>query len=293
MKIVVTGGDGQLGSCLKNCFKDHRFFFNKKKLDITNYRVLKKKLKEINPKILINTAAYTDVENAEGNSKKAFLVNKTGPRNLAILCEELSIFLIHISTDFVFNGKSKSSYSPEHKTSPINIYGSSKLAGEIEIKKNNSNYAIIRTSWLYSEYSKNFVKSIINNLKKKIKINVNVDQYGSPTSAHDLAQCIKKIVDYYKKNKIISGIYHFSGKGKTSRYIFAKKINELAFKYKIFSKLGIINPIKNINYESRAKRPLNSYLNSNKLCKLLKVKNLDWLRSLKKVIIKIASNKFN
>lgn len=293
MKIVVTGCDGQLGKVLKFFFKKKSYFFNKQKLDISNFNNLKQKLYEINPKIVVNTAAYTDVENAEKNKKIAFLINKTSVHNLVKVCKSLNIFLIHISTDFVFNGNNFFFYKPEDKTDPINIYGASKLAGENIIKKSKINYLIIRTSWLYSDLGRNFVLSIINNLKKKKIVDVVSNEYGTPTSAYDLALCIKKIINLYSLNKINSGTYHFANQGKCSRYLFAKEIQKLAIKYRFLSKFTKINSLKYRNSKFNVKRPINTALNSNKICELINFKNTHWKKSLAKVIKKISLNSNN
>ena len=262
MRILVTGCNGQLGSEIRKIspeFSDYEFvFLSKKELNISDKKNVLSFFKENSFYALINCAAYTNVNNAEKDIKTAELVNNFGIKNLAIVCRRYSIKLIHISTDYVFDGSKKSPYIETDITNPINAYGTSKLNGELSmISVNPKNSIIIRTSWLYSNYSKNFVKSIISLSKIKSKINVISDQFGSPTNASNLANDVLSLIKKIDNESV--EIYHYSDDGFTSWYKFANEIINLK---KIDIKLSKINSLL---YDSHVKRPKFSALNCTKI----------------------------
>ena len=228
--ILITGSKGQLGLSLKEVFQEHNFsdnlyFVDINELDICNHKNVKDYIVSNKIDVIINCAAFTAVDNAEIELHLAENINHYAVENLAMISKERNIKLIHISTDYVFDGKSNRPYSEEDETIPKTNYGLSKLNGELAIKKiNPRNSIIIRTSWLYSKYSKNFVKNIIKMSKVQSEIDVIIDQVGSPTSAYDLALFIAEAIP--KINNDNPQIYHYSNLGVCSWYDFALAIFE-------------------------------------------------------------------
>ncbi|MBT7236706.1 MAG: dTDP-4-dehydrorhamnose reductase, partial [Gammaproteobacteria bacterium] len=228
--------------------------------------------------IIINCAAYTKVDKAEENQKQANLINHTAVKELATIAKTKNIKLIHISTDFVFNGLNKKPYTENDATSPLNIYGETKLAGEqavMSISKSNS--LIIRTGWLYSEFGNNFVKTILNLAKKNDALDIVSDQFGTPTYAYDLAFFILYIIttDKFLENNKSSEILHYSNEGKSSWYDFAKEIIGI-------SKMSCqLNPIGAKDYPLAAKRPNYSILSSKKVSEEYDVSIKHWKEALK------------
>lgn len=236
MKVLVTGGKGQLASEIKDIInsgiadlgtyntKDIECtFIDIEELDITNLKDVKKYIKSVRPDVVINCAAFTNVDECESNEDIAFQVNSLGPRNLAIACESINAKLLQVSTDYVFSGDTESKYREYDKTSPKSIYGKTKLTGEEYVRKFSSKYFIVRTSWLYGFTGKNFVYTILNLAKTNDEIKVVDDQRGTPTNANDLAYHILKLI-----NSDEYGIYHCTGGGECSWYDFASKIVELS-----------------------------------------------------------------
>jgi dTDP-4-dehydrorhamnose reductase len=228
MRILVTGAKGMLGTDLVCILeeKNHEVFATDiEELDITQLDSLNKMTEDISPDVIINCAAYTDVDNAEEEPEKAFLINGIGVRNLALVCKKLDIDLCHISTDYVFDGTKENPYTPDDLPNPINTYGKSKLAGENYIQEIWNKFYIIRTSWLYGKYGKNFVYTILNLAKKQKELRVVNDQIGSPTWTVTLSKAIAKIIQTQKY-----GIYHVTDKTENgiSWYEFAKEIIRLS-----------------------------------------------------------------
>ena len=278
-KVLVTGGNGQLARCIKDVavsLTDYEFVFtDSSTLDITNKEQIDAFFDINSIDFCINCAAYTAVDKAEEDSETAFKVNADGPLNLAKSCQEKGTTLIHVSTDFVFDGEQFCSYEERDTTNPINVYGASKLKGEAFIQQNINKYFIIRTSWLYSEYGANFMKTMLRLGNERAELNVVSDQIGSPTYAKDLAKVILKIIETESSNY---GIYHYSNRGKTSWCGFAQAIFEEA---KIDIKL---NPIKTVAYPTPAKRPPFSVLCTAKIAELLAIDIPYWKDSLKVAI---------
>ena len=258
MKVVVLGANGMLGHDLVNTFKNYELCsFSKKELDITNKALVNKKIKSIKPVFVINAAAYTDVDGSESNLDLAYAVNAEGVKNIADSCKKNNCIVIHISSDYVFDGN-KNGYKEDDKPNPMNIYGRSKYMGEKYLKQVNPQHYLIRTSWLYGLKGKNFVYAILDLAKKQKEIEVVDDQSGSPTCTKDLSWSIKYIVD----RKPDFGIYHRTNNGICTWFDFAKKIIELKnLKVKI-------KPITSNRLKRAAKRPRCSVLINTKLPKL-------------------------
>jgi len=283
-KILITGSNGQLGQeiqAIKQNYNDLSFYFTDVEvLDITNFEKLEQFYNKNNFDLIINCAAYTAVDKAEQEEKLANLINETGVYNLRLIAEKHDLPFIHISTDYVFNGKNYKPYTERDDTSPESIYGKSKLAGEksiIDYKK----AIIIRTSWLYSVYGNNFVKTIIKISTENDSINVVFDQIGSPTNAADLAKAVLDIVVKLDNIDNYSGIYHYSDEGACSWYDFAIEI----IKLKNIS-CNVV-PVTSKEFVRPAKRPFYSVLDKSKIKNTFNVDVPHWASSLKTVIDKM------
>ncbi len=284
MNVLITGANGQLGLELKNLGnkfpKFNLFCTNKSTLNILNFEeaeqyVLKNKIDAI-----VNCAAYTDVNKAEEEFELAGEVNHLAVKNLGLIAKNHNIKLIHLSTDYVFDGKSKIPYAETDKTNPKNAYGISKLMGEkalLEINPRNS--IIIRTSWLYSEFGNNFVKSILKLSKEKESISVIYDQVGSPTYARDLALAILKIIPEIASEDI--QIYHYTNKGQCSWFDFAEEI------IKIANYNCDVLPITSEAYKTKVKRPKYSLLNTKKIEQEFNLEIPNWSAALKECVLKL------
>ena len=261
-KILVTGANGQLGQCLQKIssqFEEFEFIFtDSETLDITNKEEVNDFFWQNAPDFCINAAAYTAVDLAETDIEKAFLVNADGAENLAEACAENNAQFIHVSTDYVFDGENNLAYTEEDFTNPLGVYGASKLAGDELALEVNPCSVILRTSWVYSEFGKNFVKTMLNLFATKEELNIVADQFGQPTNANDLAEAIMKII---KSEKITPGIFNFSNLGRISWFDFAEKIAELSE-----AKIKL-NAIETSQYPTPAKRPKNSVLDLDKISK--------------------------
>ena len=289
MKIVILGKNGQLGQSLKNKFHNSKYkctFLSKSELDITDHQKTEALIKNIKPFIVINACAYTNVDKAEEEYKKAYSVNFHAVDNLAKICKENGNLLIHISTDFIFDGLSKKPYKTSDLPNPLNVYGSSKLKGEQAIVNSQCRYQIIRTSWVFSEYGNNFLKTMLKLSKKVNEISVVDDQFGTPTCAHDLAEAIFQTTNHIEKGEIVDGIFHLSGNEVHSWFSFAKKI------FDNLEKDIQVNPITTAQYHTKAQRPKYSALESTLFNKnLFKIDNeLD--NSISMVVSNLISNSF-
>ena len=294
INILICGCEGQLGNALsKTSNNKYRIFLtNKKNFDITNYNLCKKKTSLIQPKFIINAAAYTAVDLAEKNFKIAKKINTTGPKNLAKIAKELDSCLIHISTDYVFDGKKNSNYLETDKPNPLSIYGKTKLYGENEVRIILKKYLIIRISWLYGPNHKNFVTNILETGKRRKTLRIVKDQYGMPTYSYDLSKTIWNIIEKLNNNSINYGIFHYSSYGKAiSRLDFSKAVFEYASNY------GYIPPkIVSQNFsdlENSNIRPKFSCLNINKILKTFSIEKINWRESLSDMIKLYFSKKEN
>lgn len=279
LKILVTGGNGQLAQCFKKLMPLYPqfewVFKTSKELDITNFDEVEEVLLEERPQFIINAAAYTAVDSAEQESEKAFAVNRDGVANLAEVSQIIGAILIHISTDYVFDGNTNISYSEDNFTRPMGVYGASKRAGEEAALELNPQTIIIRTSWLYSEFKKNFVKTMLHLFSTKKELNIVSDQYGQPTNANDLAEAVMTIINTPYKT---FGIYHFSNYPETTWYHFAEKIKTL-------SGAEIkLNPIPTSDYPTQAQRPMRSTLCLNKIEEDYGIESKFWEHSLEQCI---------
>ena len=284
-KILVTGANGQLGQCLQKIssqFEEFEFIFtDSETLDITNKEEVNDFFWQNAPDFCINAAAYTAVDLAETDIEKAFLVNADGTENLAEACAENNAQFIHVSTDYVFDGENNLAYTEEDFTNPLGVYGASKLAGDELALEVNPCSVILRTSWVYSEFGKNFVKTMLNLFATKEELSIVADQFGQPTNANDLAEAIMKII---KSEKITPGIFNFSNLGRISWFDFAEKIAELSE-----AKIKL-NAIETSQYPTPAKRPKNSVLDLDKISKTYAIQLKTWEESLEDCVQILQNN---
>lgn len=274
--FLVTGANGQLGQEFKKIYKNEKVIFvSKSELDITNENKLSEFFANNQIELVINCAAYTDVEQAENNIDICEQVNVIAIKNLAKLSKKYNFLIVHFSTDYVFDGTNYLPYKETDQPNPISIYGKSKLKGEEVLLDNADKVIIIRSSWIYSEFNKSFLKTMLNLADNKKELNVIYDQIGTPTYAYDLAKAVFEILakidikNYYKKE-----IYNYSNEGIASWYDFAYEI------IKIANKSCIIKPIKAENYKTIAKRPYYSLLDKEKIKKDFDIKIRHWKEGL-------------
>ena len=282
-KIIVTGANGQLGKELQDLSIKYPayafYFFSRAELDISDVRKVEDIFNQLQPEFCINCAAYTAVDKAETEKDAAFKINADGVQNLAKVSAQHHTKMIHISTDYVFDGSDSNPYKEDHSTGPINIYGASKLKGEQLCLQANPGSIIIRTSWVYSAHGNNFVKTMVRLMEAKPELKVVNDQWGSPTYAADIAEAIMQII---QSKKWVPGIYHFSNDGVTNWYEFAQEI-------KNFLKSScLVLPIPTEQYPTPAKRPQYSILNKEKIKSQFSIQLIPWQKSLHACLQKLV-----
>ena len=287
MKVLVTGAHGQVGWELSRRGAGKGFdilALDRATLDITDQSAVNREVSGSETSVVVNAAAYTSVDQAELESELAFGVNRDGPANLSSACAEAGIPLIHISTDFVFDGEKKGPYLETDQVSPLSVYGKSKAAGETEVRERLREHIILRTSWVYGVHGRNFVKTMLRLGREKDVIRVVADQYGCPTYAADLADTILKIAAQIQDNRQITwGTYHYCGKGVTSWHGLGEATLSLAKKYTSF-RVKTIEAIRTAEYATPAKRPSNSALDCSLVEKTFSIHPRPWLESLAQMI---------
>lgn len=288
MKILVLGIQGQLGKCLRDHLEDteHKVLYtSREQLDITDFETTKIKILENDPNIVINATGFTAVDQAEDNLKMANLINHLSIKNIADICKKHGCWLIHISTDYVFDGNSKTPYKEDDITNPQSVYGETKLNGELAIQASGCRHIIIRTSWLFSEYGNNFLKTILRLGAEQEKLSIVSDQLGCPTYAQDLARTIVDIAPKLNAQNT-NGLYHYCGEKPCSWYGFASEIYKYA-KVKNLKTPSIINPIETSAYPTPAKRPAFSVLDCSKIKNDFGVHASNWYKGIEQVIEKL------
>ncbi|MDL2221381.1 dTDP-4-dehydrorhamnose reductase [Parabacteroides sp. OttesenSCG-928-N08] len=287
-QVLVTGANGQLGQCIQalaDKYTQFSFLFTDiDTLDIGNRETVMTYMQQQHIDYVINCAAYTAVDHAEEEEAKAFRVNCGALQNLAEACCKLNAKIIHISTDYVFDGKSYSPYTERDIPKPVSSYGRTKYAGEQVLRDFCAGYVILRTGWLYSEYGKNFCKTMYKLAQERDELRVVFDQVGTPTYAGDLAATILFLLEQAEEGSFSPGIYHFSNEGVCSWYDFARKIVELSgFDCKV-------TPIESKEYPAAAARPPYSVLNKGKIKHTYQIAIPHWEESLKAVINRLTIN---
>ncbi|MCK8117561.1 dTDP-4-dehydrorhamnose reductase [Pseudoalteromonas sp. 2CM37A] len=299
MKVLVTGKNGQLGNELaKLCPSNVELeLFSSKELDVTNMAALNEVLITHSPDVVINAAAYTAVDKAEADIKQAYAVNEQGAANLATVCKTIGAKLIHISTDFVFDGTKTTPYEANDITNPLSVYGASKLAGEQAVSNLLGSQAIIvRTAWVYSVFGGNFVKSMLNLMQQKQQLGIVADQVGTPTWAAGLANMLWALATQQNQKSGINStlnsnkttILNWTDAGVASWFDFAVAIQELAIEKGLLSKAIPIRPIPATSYPTPAKRPAFSVLNKAQAEQLSGVQTIHWRSQLSDMLDELA-----
>jgi len=286
--ILIIGSKGQLGQCLSSQLDKTYYeviYTSRKEINIANLGATKVKIININPSIVINASAYSDVDKAEENKQAAELINHLAVANIANTCKEVGCWLIHISSDYVFDGNNNQPYREMDITNPKSIYGKSKLEGEYAIQASGCKYLILRTAWLFSEYGNNFMKTMLKLGASHDNLSVVGDQFGCPTYAQDIAKAIVRILDYLPDQNII-GVYHFCGDEQCSWFQFSHEI------FKQAKEFGFLIPsnlqsISSKEYPALAARPSYSVLDSNKCFEVFGIEPSDWKLGIVSVLRKL------
>lgn len=292
MKVLVLGSKGQLGRCLNDQLDntDLKVIYTSRELvDITNFEETKSKIFDFSPDIVINATAYTAVDKAEEEQEIANIINHLAVANLANICKQLDSWLIHVSTDYVFDGNSDIPYTEDDKKNPQNIYGVTKLNGELAIQSLGCKNVIIRTAWVFSEYGNNFLKTMLRLGLDRDELSIVGDQVGSPTYAQDLAKVIVIIANRLRYNSFPPGIYHYCGFTSCSWYQFAKLIFLEADQLN-FRSPKKLREISSNSYEKAAKRPDFSVLNCSKLDNVLHLEKPELTRGIKNCLKALMLN---
>jgi dTDP-4-dehydrorhamnose reductase len=288
MKVVVLGAKGQLGRCLSDQLVGtiHDVTLAAREdIDIADLEGAKAKLLTLNPDVVINASAYTAVDKAEEEADKANEVNNVAVGNLAQICGSINSVLIHISTDYVFDGLAQTAYKESAQPNPQSVYGKTKLLGELAIQESGCNYLIIRTAWVFSEYGNNFLKTMLRLGVERDKLNVVGDQIGCPTYAQDIAKAIVTILAGIEAHNVSWGIYHYCGEEVTSWFGFAEAIFEEAKQAGLIITSPKLAEITTLEFPTLAKRPAFSVLDSSHIQADWSVQPSDWKAAIKKSLL--------
>ena len=281
MKIIVLGRKGQLGRCLNDQLAktDHDVVYtSREQIDITDFEATKRTVAQINPDIIINAAAYTAVDKAEQEQEKADLINHLAVKNIAEICNQIGCCLVHVSTDYVFDGTSSVPYKEDDQSNPQGIYGLTKLNGELAIQSSGCEYMIIRTAWVFSEYGNNFLKTMLRLGGERDELSVVDDQFGCPTYAQDIASAIVTILSQMNL-KAQSGVYHYCGDHPCSWYDFAGEVFKRLDNYGAFV-IPTLLPVTTDKYPTLAKRPSFSVLDNSYLYEKFGIVSSNWKKGI-------------
>ena len=290
MKILITGAQGQLGTALRQTVPDgiEVLGVDLPTLDITDERSVRELVQDFAPHQILNVAGYTDVDGAERQPETAFAVNHQGVAHLASAAKAVGARLLHISTDYVFDGHGETPYRPDDRPNPLNVYGASKLAGEQELARLlPENHLIVRTAWLYSPWGENFVKKILRLMREREELGVVDYQRGSPTSARSLASVLWRLI----ARPELVGTYHWTDTGVTSWYEFACTIHRDGLELGLLDRPCRITPITSDQLSQPARRPAYSALDSTSLRQTLPLDPPPWPSSLRQVLLEMAEQK--
>jgi dTDP-4-dehydrorhamnose reductase len=286
MRVLVTGCNGQVGHLLKQMLtnKVELLALTRQELDITNELLVNKTISDFQPSVVINAAAYTAVDKAESEEKLAFAINRDGAEYLAKAANKVDAALIHISTDYVFEGNKTGLYSEGDSVNPQGMYGKSKLAGEAAVKEYCDKYIILRTAWVFGEHGNNFVKTMLKLGKERDALSIVSDQFGGPTYAGDISKAIINIIKEIEIAENINwGVYHYSGTPYVSWFEFAQNIFAKAKDKKVLENIPKLAAITTKEFPTPAKRPKNSKLNCDAIEAEFGVKSSDWQSALQNI----------
>ena len=285
-KFLITGAKGQVGHCLTQQLtgKAEILAVDRDELDITDQSAVKKIVETFKPDVIINAAAHTAVDRAESEVELSEAINVKGPQYLAEAANEIGAVILHISTDYVFEGTGTGEYKEEDQTNPQGVYGRTKLAGEIAVQQANPRSIFLRTAWVFGEHGHNFVKTMLRLAKDRDSLGIVGDQFGGPTYAGDIAKTLIEIANQILAGKENAfGVYHFTGKPYVSWYEFAKAIFVEAESQNILKKSPLVNRIATSDYPTPAKRPANSRLDLTKIKQVFNIEPSDWQKALKNI----------
>jgi dTDP-4-dehydrorhamnose reductase len=286
MRILITGCCGQVGSCLTEQLANYESFkvfaLNRENLDISNQYAVNTAVYKFQPSIIINAAAYTAVDKAEEEIDLSYAINCDGPKYLALAAQSVGAAILHISTDYVFEGNKVGEYLETDTTNPLSVYGKSKLAGEIAVAESCEKHIILRTSWVFGKNGNNFVKTMLRLGAIRDEISIVADQYGGPTYSDDIANVLIQIAKSITYDENVEfGVYHYSGLPYVSWFNFAEAIFDVAIEQGILAKKPNLTSISSKNYITPASRPNNSRLNTNKITDAFSLEASDWMNALK------------
>lgn len=286
MKVLITGSKGQVGFCLTERLKNKADILavDYDELDITNPSAVEATVSGFNPDYIINAAAHTAVDRAEQEVELSYSINRDGPRYLAEAGNKCGAVILHISTDYVFDGQGEKPYQESDNTGPQGVYGQSKLAGELAVAEHCEKHLILRTAWVFGEHGNNFVKTMLRLAETRDELSIVGDQVGGPTYAGDIADALVVMVEYLEQgNQPEWGVYHFSGMPYASWYDFAAKIFQVAEDKAVLEKSPRITSIATSAYPTPAKRPANSRLDCSKIENQFGIKPSDWNAALENI----------
>ncbi|MBS9898247.1 dTDP-4-dehydrorhamnose reductase [Vibrio alginolyticus] len=288
MRVLVTGCNGQVGYCLTEILSNTEnvvlLAVDREELDITNQDAVNAAVENFKPTIIINAAAHTAVDKAEDEVELSFAINRDGPKYLAEAAKEVDAAILHISTDYVFEGNKVGEYVESDETNPQGVYGASKLAGEVAVAESCDRHVILRTAWVFGEYGNNFVKTMLRLAESRNELSIVGDQVGGPTYAGDIAKVLVEIAKHVSNEEpMVYGLYHYSGLPHVSWYEFANAIFDVAVEQKVLAKKPILTSITTEQYPTPAERPNNSRLSNEKITKGFSVEASDWKAALNNI----------
>jgi dTDP-4-dehydrorhamnose reductase len=288
MRILITGCQGQVGSALTEQLATHEnievLALDRKLLDITNQETVYSVVTKFQPAVIINAAAYTAVDKAEEDVELSYAVNCDGPKYLAQAAQVVGAAILHISTDYVFEGNKDGTYVESDPTNPQSVYGASKLAGEVAVAEACDKHIILRTAWVFSENGNNFVKTILRLAKNRDALSIVGDQFGGPTYAGDIARALIKIANRITQGSDLEyGIYHYSGIPHVSWYDFADIVFDIAVEQGLLVNKPTLTSITTDQYPTPAKRPSNSRLSNEKIMRNFSTEMSDWKSTLNNI----------
>lgn len=285
-KFLITGTNGQVGYCLTQQLQDEHEILavGRNELDITDQSAVKKAIENFCPNVIINAAAHTAVDRAETEIELSKAINVKGPQYLAEAAKSVGAAILHISTDYVFDGQRVGKYKESDATDPQGVYGRTKLEGEQAVAAANDKFIVLRTAWVFGEHGNNFVKTMLRLAKTRDTLGVVADQVGGPTYAGDIAKALIQIAEkIIAGEKVEYGVYHLTGEPYVSWYEFAKAIFAEAVSQNVLEKLPLVNAITTADYPTPAKRPANSCLDLTKIQQVFGIKPSDWQKALKNI----------
>ena len=285
-KFLITGAKGQVGYCLTQQLqgKHEILAVDRDELDITDQSAVKNAVENFRPDVIINAAAHTAVDRAETEVELSEAINVKGPQYLAEAAKNVGAAILHISTDYVFDGQREGKYKETDATDPQGIYGKTKLEGEQAVAKANDKFIVLRTAWVFGEHGNNFVKTMLRLAKTRNTLGVVADQIGGPTYAGDIAHTLIQIAEKIINGETVEyGVYHFTGEPYVSWCDFAKAIFDEAISQNVLEKAPLVNAITTADYPTPAKRPANSCLDLTKIHQVFGIQPSDWQTALKNI----------